>query len=114
MTREEMLLGIVDKQSALDLSIEKWKDIVYRKGQNLGFDNCALCHRFLNQPTKECTGCVIFEHTHQRNCHGTPYTQFNTHVKLCEDCDEYDYCTSALELAKEEMAFLESLKEGGG
>ncbi len=73
MDRTEMLKRLGKGEDPLELSIEKWQDIVDGKGENNGGVNCALCelHLFL-----DCKGCPIFLKTGLTSCGGTPYTWF--------------------------------------
>ena len=118
MTNKEMMKRLEVGEDVLVLSIQKWVDIVEGKGINEGIENCALCELYLNKP-RQCEGCPIFDSTGYISCHGTAYSLFCTHVSLCNDCLNVigGYCEGALELAKQEVKFLQELKthveEGG-
>lgn len=106
MTRKEMIKRLNEGEDLLDLSIEKWQDIVMGKGRDEGPDNCALCyfHRELNPPQDKdkyfsCDRCVIFQDTCKVSCHGTPYARYA--MRPYERTDE----------AEEMLAYLIGLKE---
>lgn len=94
MDRTEMLKRLRKGEDPLELSIEKWQDIVDVKGENLGAYNCALCELYLS---RGCNGCVIYEKTKCSGCLGTPY----------EKCIHY----SSLKDVLEELEFLKSLRK---
>ena len=77
-----MLRRLQAGEDPLDLSIEKWQDIVdcvdrirqveeFPKELEEGEANCALCETYLG-----CEGCPIRERTESRSCLGTPYYRF--------------------------------------
>jgi len=97
MNREEMLARLKKGEDPLELSIEKWQDIVDGKGEELGEDNCALC-----QVSKViCSDCPVFKKTKQEACCGTPYSDFTSTYEEDE----------RKKLAKKELAFLKSLRK---
>jgi len=55
MTRDEMLKRLKAGEDPLELSIQKWRDIVEGKGEDLGINNCALCEKFEN-----CQACFNY------------------------------------------------------
>jgi len=82
MNREEMLRRLRAGEDPLDLSIEKWKDIVvylqkiqsakeFDESLEEGMRNCALCETF-----RDCKGCPIFEETGTSDCKNTSYYDF--------------------------------------
>lgn len=77
----------------IDMSIQKWRDIVAGEGTDLGTKNCALCMRFYK---KWCSGCPISVKTGMGQCLNTP------HEEYCKTGDIAD--------AREELEFLKSLK----
>ena len=88
MNRKEMLARLKKGEDPLELSIEKWQDIVDGKGSDYGHLDCALCE------THECSECPIGD------CVGTPY-------------DAYWQATSTKQrkkAAKAELEFLKSLR----
>jgi len=93
--KEEMLRRLDDGEDPLEVSIQKWEDIVNGTGHDLHASNCALCH---THPS--CIGCPIKELTGQEECEGTPYYKYHT---------AYGF-TDKQEAAKEELEFLKSLR----
>jgi len=98
-------------KKALEGSIQKWIRIISEGGEDGGPDNCPLCQVYNND--KNCTGCPVKNFTRQDFCLETPYEEWDAHmynahyktevIKIrCEKCEE---------LAKKELAFLQSLKE---
>jgi len=59
---------------ALELSIEKWQDIVDGTGENNGIHNCALC-RYYQLDQGGCEECPVAIKTGQNYCQGTPYDE---------------------------------------
>lgn len=56
---------------ALDVSISKWKSIVYNNGRDLGSLNCCCCNYFPN-----CVLCPISEYVQTGCCFNTPYIEW--------------------------------------
>jgi hypothetical protein len=83
MNREEMIKGIEEGKDPLELSIQKWQDILDGKGKQEGSDNCALCycynkfdkwHSYGTRYNKyACRKCPVYLKTGQQFCVGTPY-----------------------------------------
>jgi hypothetical protein len=74
MNREEMLQGLKDGKDPLELSIQKWQDIVKQIEDGIlpdycGVDrsNCALCEVY---DIDDCARCPSY------SCSKTPYHQF--------------------------------------
>jgi len=95
MNRAEMLRRLKAGEDPLELSIEKWQDIVDGKGRNSGAKNCALCEAL------HCGKCSVSDKTGLPSCEGTPYMEF----VLCSTKSERLRC------AKEELEFLKSLRK---
>jgi len=82
MHRNEMLYRLAIGEDPLELSIQKWQDIVDcldritdmhefdQKLQN-GSLNCALCER--SDLESFCDQCIIGIYTHDGGCDGTPF-----------------------------------------
>lgn len=70
MDKKEMLKKLREGQDPLEVSIQKWQDIVDGEGEDLGELNCALCKTF---PRQDCRGCPIAEKTGKSGCDDTPY-----------------------------------------
>ena len=99
-------------ESAIDLSIEKWQDIVdalekavdidqYDWTLELGASNCALCHQYTDDD--DCCACPIYETT-GKECEDTPYREWS-------DAEGERDLIAMREAAKEELAFLRMVKE---
>ena len=84
MKREEMLRRLERGENPLDLSIQKWQDIVdclqkirsvqeFDEDLEQGRDNCALCETF-----PDCKGCPVYEKTGYPYCAGTECPRFHT------------------------------------
>jgi len=54
MTRDEMLARLEKGDDPLDVSIDKWLDMVKKPTDNSGSQTCALCETYLFQG---CLGC---------------------------------------------------------
>lgn len=105
--------------SPLDITIKKWQDIVDGKGINYGIYNCALCYLFNEMPETEhdCMLCPVYSVTEELYCKGTPYQEFNKHIRACDECSDNfyamegkQYCIEALKIAKKELEFLKYVK----
>lgn len=99
MNREEMLARLKKGEDPLELSIEKWEDVV-DKGLDAdqGWENCALCEKYFPSGCSDpCKGCPIFEKTGKHFCDGTPYEKYQI--------------TADEDIAKEEVEFLKSLRK---
>lgn len=55
---------------AIDMSIDKWKQIVYHGAQELGRFDCECCTRYINAL---CINCPIYEFGGDPGCKQTPY-----------------------------------------
>ena len=109
MTREEMLKRLKAGEDPLDLSIEKWVDIVehlnkissleeFDKEIEMGAHNCALCETYFDG---SCAQCPVNEVSGKAECQGTPYEKF----KIAEDLEGMRKAAIA------EVEFLKSLKK---
>ena len=120
MNSEEVKRRLANGEDALELSIEKWKDIVEGRGGDFHGDNCGLCYTYDEIEEMDdgeyntCIGCPVKMRTGKSDCMSTPWMTFAAHNICCGLCDSgHDgdsYCPDALEIAKEELAFLESLR----
>ena len=70
MNRKDMLKRLEAGEDPLELSIEKWRDIVDGKGCDYGSNNCALC-----EIVDHCYSCPVNVVTEQE-CYGTPYYEY--------------------------------------
>ena len=97
-------------EDPLDLSIEKWKDIVnclnriqqveeFGEELEAGKDNCALCEVY-----KSCCLCPVSNQTYKEGCVGTPYDEFRLARRVG------DLKTMRV-VAERELEFLISLKK---
>ena len=110
MNREEMLRRLKAGEDPLDLSIEKWEDIVnhlksirrasdFDESLEAQGDNCGLC-----EVHEGCRSCPVCKRTGRENCSGTPYWEFRLAWRR--------YDLRAMRIAAErELEFLISLKK---
>lgn len=101
MDRSEMLRRLRSGESALEVSIQKWQDIVDGESKNLGSNNCALC-----ETSQGCSGCIIRGDciiflAKGTRCNGTPYEEY---VKATTPEARH-------EAALQELEFLKSLRK---
>jgi len=112
MTRKEMLEKLKTGEDPLDLSIEKWRDIVehlnkisnfeeFDKEIEMGAHNCALCEAYFDG---SCIKCPVKILTGEAECQGTPFKKFNK-AYIAEDLE------GMRKAARAELEFLKSLKE---
>ena len=100
------------KTEALEGSIRKWKRIVRSpKALEVGGDNCLLCEKYGED---DCRGCPVNTITNS-GCNKSPYDDWITHTKdyhnqFCLERHRVPHCKECIRLAKEELAFLESLR----
>jgi len=93
LNRKDMLARLKKGEDPLELSIEKWQDIVDGKGRDYGSDNCALCEIY------HCSLCPV-KRKAIFGCQGTPYP-------------DYENATTTKQrkkFAKLELEFLKSLR----
>lgn len=103
------------KKNAIKKSIQKWKDIRFKGGKDMGANNCELCKKYLGLG---CFGCPVFEKTKTKFCYKTPYQEWENHgvnyhpsrksivlVPGCKECER---------LADEEIKWLEDLYQNQG
>ena len=100
MDRKEMLARLKKGEDPLELSIEKWKDIVEGKGEDVATLNCALC-----EVHKDCKTCPIFEKSNEHDCHNTPYVTYQMAIAT----NKNEKVVKAR--AKKELEFLKSLRK---
>jgi len=93
MNRAEMLKRLKAGENALELSIEKWQDIVDGTGKHLS-RNCALCEVYLCK-----VGCPVG----LLGCIGTPFSDYRNATSK----------QARREAAVKEVEFLKSLRKGG-
>ena len=101
MKREEMLRRLEAGENPLELSIEKWQDIVDKKGTEDSYLNCALCEIY-NKGLYLCPGCPVATKTGSQFCVGTPYADYEKaqiHHKTRK------------QIAIQELEFLKSLRK---
>ena len=112
MTREEMLKRLEAGEDPLDLSIEKWADLIehlnkitnlkeYDERLEKGQYNCALCELYLDNT---CAKCPVKTATGSAECRKTPYRHF-----WCAWISEN--LEAMREAAIAELEFLKSLKK---
>jgi len=98
LDRSEMLRRLQAGEDALEISIQKWQDIVDEKGIDEQADNCALCEQ---EHGGVCGGCPVKQKTGKTDCRNSPYT------KYCFAIKEF----GKLRWAKKELEFLKSLRK---
>lgn len=102
MNRKEMLERLTKGEDALELSIEKWRDVVDGKGWAIDATNCALCHKYINVG---CMGCPVFKRTHSNYCGRTPYYEYGDAKNAGASEDKLK------QIAQRELEFLEGLRK---
>jgi len=110
MYRSEMLYRLAIGEDPLELSIQKWQDIVDcldritdmsefdQKLQN-GSLNCALCER-CNLDELFCDQCIIGIYTDQWDCRGTPFNDARMSLGSSDIERARIACRSELEFLK--------------
>lgn len=102
--------------TALQGSIEKWRQIANGTMADMGTDNCPLCHTFYRE--KNCRGCPVSAATGESGCVDTPYVAWREEQVLTRGALSYalsvGWCVVAdtpelVRLAKREVKFLRSL-----
>jgi len=117
MKRDEMLRRLKDGEDPLELSIEKWEDIVenlesiedvvdFNTDLETGNANCALCEMF---DVIDCEGCPVAE-SGSDGCENTPYSLFRDSI---EDAfgDGDSTLEDVVECARRELEFLRGLRK---
>jgi len=95
-----------EQKKAIEGSIDKWMDIVNGDAENLGTENCPLC---LLYNDKICDGCPVAIKTKEINCKGTPFDKWAKHMGMHRVEHEFVQCEECIDIAIEEMEFLEGL-----
>ena len=105
MNSREMLARLKKGEDPLELSIEKWEDIVNQKRKSGSFSerNCALCAVY---GEKYCKGCPVYQKTEAIGCANTPYEDY--YVEYYYGDKDYKTLTA---IAKKEVEFLKSLRK---
>jgi len=119
----------MDKQEALDLSIEHWQRLYEARTmrefekEGIGGRSCELCNRYRclsKESSYACADCPVFNYTKTQNCENTPYTEVMdmkremSHLKYAGSYTS-EYCRAApseklREAVKAELDFLISLR----
>ena len=94
------------REHAVQLSIEKWEDIINDEGIDDGGFNCALCHQYIR-----CYECPIHKLTDKFDCRGTPYEKWIQHQTNSHLGPKRIKCNTCKRLAKKELEFLKGLLE---
>jgi exonuclease VII small subunit len=101
MNREEMLRRLDAGEDPLEVSIAKWQKIVENNGKRPDGTNdaatCALCETYQES---DCNGCPVTKKTGEGCYMNTPYKKWI----FAND-------NNKLQAAKEELAFLISLRK---
>ena len=112
MTLEEMFKRLKAGENPLDLSIEKWRDVVnhlykisrfeeYDWEIEMGVCNCALCIVYARY---KCNGCPVKKATGYGSCDKTPYESFRI-ARIGKNLEGMRKAAIA------ELKFLKSLKK---
>jgi len=68
------------------------------------FHNCALCLQFRDGG---CEGCPVYEYTHQRYCHGSPYINASRQYLIFKAEGTPEQFARFVDEAKKELLFLQ-------
>ena len=99
-----------DTLTALQASIQHWKDIEAGVEDELGYSNCALCQRFnIIGEIPRCTGCPVYKKTGHRVCRNTPYTDWAVAIRRIVPVKRTAVTKELIDIAHKEVEFLESL-----
>ncbi len=93
-------------------SVEKWREIAFEGGVDEGVINCPLCQMFYFQKQAGfCINCPVALKTGKKVCTGTPYTEWEAHVRGAHGTLMFFkvQCPECKKLAVAEMEFLKSL-----
>lgn len=105
-----MLLRLCKGEDSLDLSIQKWQDIVDGNTADLGSVSCALCERYFKMKgwlglVLRCVQCPVREKTHQAFCRGTPLINYEDAKSVAKDENLMRM------FARQELEFLKALRK---
>lgn len=116
MLKDEMLKLLHEGVDPIEISIQKWRDVIYGTGPECGAWNCALCEKFMYTSDEFCKFCPVKQKTGTTSCKDTPYVEFVDHIKECPVCNRGSareesavLCNIGYELGKKELYFLQSL-----
>jgi hypothetical protein len=109
MNRGEMLARLEAGEDPLELSIEKWQNIVDGTAVDDGAFNCALCEKYYRErhgfsSALFCTKCPVQLKTKRPFCNQTPYRDYVYAIDAGKTTQEQH------EAAVAELAFLKSLR----
>lgn len=109
MDRIEMIKRIENGEPLIDITIDKWKDIVNGTGFCLGMNNCALCYTYASN---RCKNCPICKFTGLSNCDNTPFRdlfrhEMSVHYEIDSDTRKCPVCK---DIARREVEFLIQVK----
>lgn len=119
MTEQDVTDRLKAGEDPLELSIEKWNNIIYTLENNeipneFASSNCALCHKYLYQSLMLCKGCPVYLQTERVGCNGTPFEKYGLTYLDYNNRDPADnddiFIRPLLISAKEELEFLKSLR----
>jgi len=98
-------------REALQKSTDKWQAIVDGSGVDKGWENCALCSKFICN--ESCHGCPVATDPGNAGCENTPYIEWSIHhgeVHGTEDGDKLRVeCPECQRLAQAELDYLKGL-----
>jgi len=112
MIRSEMKARLDMGEDPLEISILKWKDIIYNGGKDNGMMNCALCNAYYDVQSDGCDTCLVMLKTGEAGCDGILYEEWDLHHggKYGAKEDRIIHCETCKEMAMREIEFLESLR----
>lgn len=109
MDIDETVRRMKDGESAIDIAVDKWKDIANGIGHCRGPANCALCRLYIYD---KCDSCPIRKFTGCRYCESTPYIDYYEHHEIHFGFGKPDTrtCDICKNIANREVEFLEKVK----
>jgi len=102
-----------ETRAALEASIQHWRENAAAErpeDASVGADSCALCKIFVLATDSWCEGCPVMLHTGMNECGGTPYRKAFAALNDWRKHGDEDYRDAFHAAAREEVAFLESLR----
>lgn len=111
MDRIEMMRRIETGEPLLDITIDKWKDIVNGTGLCLGVNNCALCYVYFSF-SRRCDNCPILKFTGFSSWDRTPFRDWFSHYMIVhyENDSDTRKCPICKDIAIREVKFLIQVK----
>lgn len=112
MNRDEMLKELAEGTEPLIVSAAKWFDVAFKRGDEDGELNCALCAAHRDDASYGCGDCPVSLNTGRDFCKGTPYMALVDH-RNDNHCGDHDFdCDVCNALARDELNYLLKLCAG--